>query len=88
MQVLVAVCLGISHGANDVGKVIQPFASAWQAYSTDTVAAKAPVPVWSRALCSVGLAAGCLLYSHNCSSVLGKCNTTGFIVGARHQTIE
>ncbi|KAJ6102363.1 hypothetical protein N7486_004790 [Penicillium sp. IBT 16267x] len=73
VQIITACTASFAHGANDIGNSVGPWAAIYSAWSTgDSLAAKAPVPVWQLAVLALCISTGLITYGYNIMKVMGN----------------
>ncbi|KAG8808791.1 Na+/Pi symporter [Serendipita sp. 400] len=72
LQVMTAMTASFAHGSNDVSNAMGPLATIYLIWSTDTLASKAPVPVWVLVFGGSAIVIGLWTYGYHIMRNLGN----------------
>ncbi|KAF2744979.1 putative phosphate-repressible phosphate permease [Sporormia fimetaria CBS 119925] len=71
-QVISAMMMSISHGANDVANAVGPWSAVYETYQAGRVSTTAPTPTWFLAVAGLLLGLGFWIYGYNIMKALGN----------------
>ncbi|KAG8823643.1 Na+/Pi symporter [Serendipita sp. 401] len=72
LQVMTAMTASFAHGSNDVSNAMGPLATIYLVWSTDTIASKAPVPIWILVFGGAAIVIGLWTYGYHIMRNLGN----------------
>ncbi|CAG7848270.1 Phosphate-repressible phosphate permease pho-4 {ECO:0000303/PubMed:2531109} [Serendipita indica DSM 11827] len=72
LQVMTAMTASFAHGSNDVSNAMGPLATIYLVWSTDTIASKAPVPIWVLVFGGAAIVIGLWTYGYHIMRNLGN----------------
>lgn len=72
LQILTAATASFTHGANDVGNAIAPFATAYDVWSTGSVPDLVDVPIWILCFGGGAIVLGLLTFGYHVMRTLGN----------------